>query len=125
MAPSGEVVLFCTYPKVLERLLRYIVHCGRLAGRRITHTLIVLEEGAEALLIDEYASDTTKDSALHNGVVELIVRDAANLTYVSLQDFGTNLWQINHERARVGRDAKLDWVISIMGTRLTKAFSNG
>jgi hypothetical protein len=31
-------------------------------------------------------------------VVELIVGDAANLTYVSLQDFGTNTWQFNHER---------------------------
>jgi Fe-S cluster assembly protein SufD len=92
------------------------------SGKTYTHTLVVLEQGAEALLIDEYASETTKLPALHNGVVELIVGDEANLTYVSLQDFGMNLWQINHERARVGRDAKLDWVISVMGTRLTKAF---
>jgi Fe-S cluster assembly protein SufD len=32
------------------------------------------------------------------------------------------MWQFNHERGRVGRDGKLDWVTSIMGTRLTKAF---
>jgi Fe-S cluster assembly protein SufD len=92
------------------------------SGKTYTHTLVVLEQGAEALLIDEYASETTQLPAFHNGVVELIVGDEATLTYVSLQDFGTNLWQINHERARVGRDAKLDWVISVMGTRLTKAF---
>jgi Fe-S cluster assembly protein SufD len=41
-----------------------------------------------------------------------------------LQDFGGNVWQLNHERGRVGRDAKLDWVISAMGTRLTKAFQS-
>jgi Fe-S cluster assembly protein SufD len=91
-------------------------------GKTYTHTLVVLEDQAEALFIDEYASDSSTSTAFHNGAVELLVGNAAKLVYVSLQDFGTNLWQINHERARVGQDAKLDWVVSVMGTRLTKAF---
>lgn len=92
------------------------------SGKTYSHTLVVLEERAEAVLIDEYASESGKGQALHNGVVELLVRDAADLVYVSLQDFGANTWQFNHERGRVGRDAKLDWVISVMGSGLTKAF---
>lgn len=91
-------------------------------GRTFTHTLVVLEEGAEAVFVDEYASETGEQPGLHNGVVELLVGDAANLIYVSLQDFGTNTWQFTHERGRVGRDARLDWVVSVMGTRLTKSF---
>lgn len=91
-------------------------------GKTYTHTLFVLEEGAEAVFIDEYASETGDEQALHNGVVELRAGDNANLVYVSLQDFGTNTWQFTHERARAGRDAKVDWVTSIMGTRLTKSF---
>jgi Fe-S cluster assembly protein SufD len=93
-------------------------------GHTATHTLVVLEEGAEATLIEEYGSDKSDgaDTPMHNGVVELLVGDNASLTYVSLQDFATDMWQFNHERGRVGRDAKLDWVISAMGTRLTKAF---
>lgn len=91
-------------------------------GKTYTHTLVVLEEGAEAVLIDEYASESGEDAAWHNGAVELLVGDNANLIYVSLQDFGTNLWQVTHERARGGRDAKIDWVTSAMGTRLTKSF---
>jgi Fe-S cluster assembly protein SufD len=87
-----------------------------------THTLVVLEEGAEAILIDEYASEAGSEQALHNGAVELIVGDSANLIYVSLQDFGDNVWQVTHERGRIGRDAKLDWVVSVMGTRVTKSF---
>ena len=93
-------------------------------GKTFTHTLVVVEEGAEAVLIDEYGSDSPRRQALHNGAVELIVRDRANLTYVSLQDFGSNVWQFNHERGRVGRDARLDWVLSIMGTRLIKTFQS-
>jgi Fe-S cluster assembly protein SufD len=96
-----------------------------LVGRKTyTHTLVIVESQAEAVLIDEYASPSASEQALHNGVVELIVRDGGFLTYVSLQDFGSNVWQMTHERGRVGRDARLDWVASIMGTRLTKAFQS-
>ncbi len=93
-------------------------------GRTFSHTLVVLEEGAEAVLIDEYASARSDGAALHNGAVELLVRDGANLVYVSLQDFDQGVWQFTHERGRVGRDARLDWVISAMGTRLTKSFQS-
>lgn len=91
-------------------------------GRTFTHTLIVVEQGSEAVIVDEYESADSDGQALHNGVVELLVRDNAQLTYVSLQDFATNMWQFTHERGRVGRDGKLNWVTSIMGTRMTKAF---
>jgi len=71
------------------------------SGKTFSHTLVVLEEGAEAVLIDEYASESAANQSFHNGAVELLVRDGANLVYVSLQDFGSNLWQITHERGRV------------------------
>lgn len=91
-------------------------------GKTFTHTLVILEEGAEAIFIDEYASEANGEQALHVGAVELIVKDAANLIFVSLQDFDRNMWQITHERGRVGRDGKLDWIIGAMGSRLTKSF---
>ena len=93
------------------------------AGRTFTHTLVVLDTNSEATFIDEYASPARGEGqALHNGAIELIVGDGASLHYASLQDFGSNVWQFNHECGRVGRDGKLDWITSVMGTRLTKAF---
>ncbi|MCP4360510.1 MAG: Fe-S cluster assembly protein SufD [Chloroflexi bacterium] len=92
-------------------------------GKTFTHTLVVVEQGAEAVFIDEYASaGGNKEQGFHNGCVELLVRDNASLIYAGLQDFGDNIWQFNHERGRIGRDGKLDWVTSMMGSRLTKAF---
>lgn len=91
-------------------------------GKTFTHTLVVLEEGAEAIFMDEYASASGDGQAIHNGAIELLVGDNASLIYAGLQDFGMNMWQFNHECGRVGRDGKLDWVTSMMGTRLTKAF---
>ncbi len=93
------------------------------SGRTFTHTLVVLDTNSEATFIDEYASPARGEGqALHNGAIELIVGDGASLRYASLQDFGANVWQFNHECGRVGRDGKLDWITSVMGTRLTKAF---
>ena len=92
-------------------------------GKTFTHTLVVLEKGAEGLFSDEFGSlKSAKGQFLHNGAVELLVGDEASLTYISLQEFGDNMWQMTHERGRVGRDAKLDWIMSIMGTGLIKAF---
>jgi len=91
-------------------------------GKTFTHTLVVVDDGAEVIFMDEYASGNGKGQAFHNGVIELLVKDNASLIYAGLQDFGTNVWQFNHERGRVGRDGKLDWVTSVMGSRLTKAF---
>jgi len=94
-----------------------------LHGRTFTHTLVVLDANSEATFMDEYASPAKGEGqALHNGAIELIVRDGASLHYASLQDFGSNVWQFNHECGRVGKDGKLDWITSVMGTRLTKAF---
>ncbi len=92
------------------------------SGKTFSHTLVVLETGAEAVFSDEFGSETGKGQYLHNGAVELIVGDNASLTYVSIQEFGDNMWQFTHERGRVGRDGKLDWIMSIMGTGLMKAF---
>lgn len=92
------------------------------AGKTFTHTLVVVETGAEVTFIDEYESKGGDESAIHAGVIELLIRDNANLTYACLQDFGRNVWQITHENASLGRDAKLDWITTFMGTRLTKAF---
>jgi Fe-S cluster assembly protein SufD len=91
-------------------------------GRTFTHTLVVVEANAQAILMDEFASPDSDQQGFHNGCTELLVRDNASLIYAGLQDFGTNVYQFNHERGRVGRDGRLDWVTSMMGSRLTKAF---
>jgi Fe-S cluster assembly protein SufD len=92
------------------------------AGKSYSHTLVVLEQGAKATLVDEYGSEPSREQALHNGAVELLVGEGSHLVYAALQDFSTNVWQFNHERGRVGRDGHLDWVSSVMGTRLVKNF---
>jgi Fe-S cluster assembly protein SufD len=89
-------------------------------GVDLSHTLIVLEEGAEATVLFESASPTGEASGFHCGAVELIQRGRSHLRYVNLQDWGQNAWHFAHQRASVGRDAMLQWTVAAMGCRFAQ-----
>lgn len=86
------------------------------------HTLVILEPGSRAVLIDEYASARQGGPAFNAGAVELFLKNGAQLDYVSIQDWGRSVWNFTNERALVNRDATLHWVIGGLGSQLTKTF---
>ncbi|MHB8625145.1 MAG: Fe-S cluster assembly protein SufD [Aggregatilineales bacterium] len=93
-------------------------------GLSLGHVLVVLEERAQVTFLNEYLSvNDTNAHAAYVGATELLVGDNANLKYVSLQDWGRNVYDFRHERARVSRDGQLDWIMGTMGSRLTKDFA--
>jgi Fe-S cluster assembly protein SufD len=73
-------------------------------------TLIVLEEGAQAEVWEQFLSATEDLDGLFNVVTELVVGDGAHLRYVCGQDLSEKSWIFGAQRAEVGRDASLDWV---------------
>jgi Fe-S cluster assembly protein SufD len=73
-------------------------------------TLIVLEEGAEAEVWEQWLATDGERAGLFNTVTELIVGPGANLRYVSAQGLGQRSWVFATQRAEVERDATLDWV---------------
>jgi Fe-S cluster assembly protein SufD len=82
------------------------------------HTLVVLEEGAEATVFDRYGStDTGPGTTGHlvDAVVELLVSDNAHLRYLSVQEHGPRTWQVALQRAHVGRDASLKSSVVALG----------
>ncbi len=94
---------------------------SNLAG--FSHILVYLEAGASLTYVHEWASP--QDAELfHAGIVELHVGPNAHLRYVELQSWGQQTWNFTHERARVLRDGKLDWIFGILGSRLTKTFAD-
>jgi Fe-S cluster assembly protein SufD len=72
-------------------------------------TLIVLEEGAEAEVWEQFQSASPDASTLLTTVVELVVGQNANLRYVCGQDLNENSYIFGAQRAEVARDGVLDW----------------
>jgi Fe-S cluster assembly protein SufD len=75
-----------------------------------TRTLIVLEEGAQAEVWEQFLSSTDDLDGVFNAVTELVVGGNAHLRYVCGQDLSEKSWIFGTQRAEVGRDASLDWV---------------
>ncbi len=73
-------------------------------------TLVVLEEGAEAEVWEQYVSAETDEPGLVNTVTELSVGQNARLRYVCAQGLNEKAWIFGTQRAVVGRDGALDWI---------------
>ncbi|MFO0922286.1 MAG: Fe-S cluster assembly protein SufD [Pirellulales bacterium] len=99
----------------------FYVHASmRDGGTDTGHTLIVLEDGAEATFVYESTSPHAQATGLHCGSVEIVVGQGAHLRYVNLQDWGRGVWHFAHQRAQVGRDASLQWTIAGMGAKFAQ-----
>ncbi|HEY6395915.1 MAG TPA: Fe-S cluster assembly protein SufD [Solirubrobacteraceae bacterium] len=73
-------------------------------------TLIVIDEGAQAEVWEQYLSGSDDLDGVFNAVTELVVGDAARLRFVCGQALSERSWIFGAQRADVGRDASLDWV---------------
>ena len=87
--------------------------------------LIVLERGASAMFFHEAASPTEiEGQTVHAGIVEISVAEEASLKFVEVQNLGRHVWNFTHERAKVAREGRLDWIFGAVGSQLTKTFSD-
>jgi Fe-S cluster assembly protein SufD len=89
-----------------------------------SHILVWVEEGASLTYVHEAASPNEQLNSLHAGIVEIHLGQGANFHFVELQSWGEHVWNFSHERARVTRDANLDWIFGAVGSKLTKNFTD-
>ena len=75
---------------------------------------------AGSALIEELASPSPELAGYSNAVVELFVGQGAKVEYVSLQNLARETWHFASHRARVERDAELDWVAGGFGSKKGK-----
>jgi len=73
-------------------------------------TLVVLEEGAQAEVWEQYVSSDNEQKALFSTVSELSIGANANLRYVCAQGLSEKSWIFGAQRAVIDRDGALDWI---------------
>ncbi len=108
---TGGTLLYVPKGVKIEAPLFSLVGLARGGSVDLDHTLVVLEEGAEATLVRETASRERGDApALHAGAVELIVGRGAKLRFVNIQNWDDRTWHFSRERAarRPRRGAPVD-----------------
>lgn len=118
---QGGIFLYVPKGVRVELPFRSFVQAVEPGSALFTHTLAIVEAGAEAFVVDSYNSETQERQAFTSGVVELILRDDAKLRYVQLQDWGRHTWNIMTERAILGRDATLRSLHVTLGSKFSKS----
>jgi Fe-S cluster assembly protein SufD len=121
-AASWKHGLLVHVPKsvVLEQPLYVRVANSSDNGALFWRMLVIAEPESRFTLIEEYTSTSAGLEGYSNAVVELHVEQAAKVEYVSVQNFSLGTWHFSSNRARVGRDAELDWVTAGLGTKKGK-----
>ena len=111
--------------KLLKPLRVRAVHTGGHAGF-FPHTLVVVEEGAEATLVDETHS-AGEAAGLTVGVSELILGKNARLNYINFQRLNLASGAVLRQSTVLSNDARLytlglmagaDWSTNYIGTKL-------
>lgn len=90
------------------------------ASSIFSHSLIVLEEGAEAFFVDAFRSPSQEAQGFTSEVVELILRKDAKLRYVQVQDWGRHVWNMMTERATLADRSELKSLHVTLGSKWTK-----
>ncbi len=85
-------------------------------GSLFFRLLVVAEPHSRFTLIEEYVSASPQLEAYTNAAVEIVVKDAAKVEYVSVQNLSRGTWHFASHHARVERDAELDWVAGGFGS---------
>jgi Fe-S cluster assembly protein SufD len=102
---------------VLERPISLTAVQSESATLVNQRTRIVVEEGAQAEIWEQFLSAADDLDGIFNITTELVVGDAAHLRYVCGQGLSERSWVFGAQRGTVGRDASLDWVALGFGSR--------
>ena len=117
---QGGYVLHVPKGINVEVPLRVRISMSEAQQADLSHTLIIVEEGSQVVILEDNLSTDETTSGLHSGAVEIFAGQNANVTYVQLQRWNRHVWDFASHRAMVGRDAQLCWVTATFGGRLSK-----
>ena len=117
---SGGIFLYVPPGVKVELPFRAAIWQQTARAGIFPHTLIIADAGSEVTYIEEYASETQPDPAMSDHAVELFLKEGANLTFVTLQNWGRHMYSLGAQRAMIERDGTLQWVLGTLGSKVTK-----
>ncbi len=114
---TGGTVLYVPAGVRVEHPLHSLLVLDHENAADFSHTLVVLEEGASATLLEETVSTTKERAGLHVGAVELLLAPGAELHFVQLQNWNTHTWHFARQSGLVEQDAQLKWTVAALGAQ--------
>lgn len=85
-------------------------------------TLIIADEGSFAHYVEGCTAPVYSSNSLHAAVVEVIVKPGARFRYTTIQNWSDNVYNLVTKRARVEKDAIMEWVDGNLGSKVTMKY---
>lgn len=91
-------------------------------GGQFEHTLIIIEDDAEAHYIEWCSAPKYDENSLHAGGVEIFVGKNAQMRYSSVENWSLDTYNLNTKRAIVEENGYIEWVGWNMGSNTTMLY---
>jgi Fe-S cluster assembly protein SufD len=118
----GGTFLYVPRNVIIEEPLNTLTYYDAPNVGIFSHSLIILEQGASAKLIEDFGSSANELQRFGSRAVELILKPNSDLQYFNLQDWAQNVWDFTSQTAILERDTNLTWLTGMLGSKVTKAF---
>ena len=119
---SGGTFLYVPKDVRVEKPLQAYFRMNAQGMGQFEHTLIVIEDGAEAHYIEGCSAPKYGSNALHAGCVEIFVGKGAKFRYSSVENWSKDTYNLNTKRAIVEEGAIMEWVGGNMGSGVTMLY---
>ena len=119
-ALSGGYLLFVPENVKVENPLHVMRWLSRTGALLSTHSLIVVEHGAEVTVIDEYLSDDLDAGSLSLNGVEVFGGEGALVNYLGLQRYGSGVQHFTMQHANTPKDCTLNSFNVTIGADLSR-----
>lgn len=91
-------------------------------GGQFEHTMIIIEDDAEAHYIEGCSAPKYDENSLHAGGVEIFVGKNATMRYSSVENWSLDTYNLNTKRALVQESGYMEWVGGNMGSNTTMLY---
>ena len=85
-------------------------------------TLIIADEGSKVHYIEGCSAPVYTSDSLHSAVVEIVVKPSAHVTYTTIQNCSSNVFNLVTKRAYVEAEGHMEWIDGNIGSRLTMKY---
>jgi|YelNatPaOPRAMG01_1025707.scaffolds.fasta_scaffold77077_1 Fe-S cluster assembly protein SufB len=85
-------------------------------------TLIIADEGSQVHYVEGCSAPVYSSDSLHSAVVELVALPGSRITYTTIQNWSSNVYNLVTKRARAETEAHVEWIDGNIGSRLTMKY---
>ena len=119
---SGGTFLYIPAGVTIDEPLQAYFRMNAKGMGQFEHTLIIVEEGAQAHYIEGCSAPRYGVDSLHAGGVEIYVRKGARFRYSSVESWSKDAYNLNTKRAIVEEKAHMEWVGGNFGSNVTMLY---